>query len=115
MYCVDGHPLKEVESQKESKWCYYFKRSETLDLQRANQRLGMISRSFTDRSRNPSIVFCTMARPVLEMNSPVWNRWLHIVPVCFCAHFTQTQVICIGIIHYKENETRSRQSIPVLI
>ncbi len=34
------------------------------------------------------------------------------VPVCLCA---QIQAICIGIIHYKENETRSRQSILALI
>ena len=80
-YMLNGEPLAEVDEQKDlgviisndlkpSKHITYI-------TNKANQRIGMLKRCITDRSRDTIHKFYkALIRPILETCSPVWNPWL---------------------------------------
>ena len=78
IYTLNGIPLNSVESQKDlgvtiSK---NLKPSSHIAIatKKANQRLGLIKRCFTDLSADKLfILYTSLVRPVIEYGSPTWN------------------------------------------
>ncbi len=86
-YYIDGYPLImliEVDQQKDLEVIV----SNDLNMlkpskhraeitKKANQRLDMIRRCFTNHSRSViSPIYKTIVRPILKTSSSVWNPWL---------------------------------------
>ena len=80
IYCIDGHALEYVSEQKDLGVTISndLKPSKHVDsiVKKANQRLGMIRRCFTNRSANVIVpIYTSLIRPILETYS-AWNPWL---------------------------------------
>lgn len=79
-YCINGQPLTEVQEQKDLGVIVSndLKPSKHISstVKKANSRLGMIRRCFSNRS--PEVIsnlYTTLIRPVLEYCSPAWSPW----------------------------------------
>ncbi len=78
---IDGHPLTEVDQERDLGVIVSndLKPSKHVAeiTKKANQRLGMIRRCFTNHSRSvTSPIYKAIVRPILETSSSVWNPWL---------------------------------------
>ena len=79
-YCINGQRLNETCEQKDlgvlvSNDLKPAKHITSI-VKKANQRLGMIKRCFSNRSPEVIInLYSTLIRPILEYCSLVWNPW----------------------------------------
>ncbi len=80
-YYMDGHPLSVVTEQKDlgvliSNDLKPSKHVSSI-CNKANQKLGMIHRCFSNHSRAViSPLYKSIVRPIIENSSPAWNPWL---------------------------------------
>ena len=81
MYTLNGHLLEHVSSQKDLGVTISdsLKSAEHVNtiVKRANQRIGMVKRCFTDLTKNKVLIlYKAIIRPILEYASPTWNPHL---------------------------------------
>ena len=79
-YCMNGEKLSIVNDQKDLGIIInedLKPSSHILSItKKANQRLGMIKRCFTNLMPHKlSILYKSLVRPILETNSPAWGPW----------------------------------------
>ena len=78
MHTLNGHVLETVSSQKDLGVTISntLKPSEHISniVKRANQRVGMVKRCFSDLSKDKVLIlYKALIRPILEYASPTWN------------------------------------------
>ena len=80
IYTLNGHDLKQVHEQRDlgviiSDDLHPWKHIQEIT-KKANQRIGMIRRCFSNiTQRKISILYTTSVRPLLEYASVVWSPW----------------------------------------
>ena len=81
-YCMDGKALDIVHEQKDLGVIISDTLKPSLHIQsvakKANQRLGMIRRCFSNKSADTiKPLYTTLVRPISKTVSSAWNPWLH--------------------------------------